>query len=66
MQYTGRVVEELNQRNAEEDLRRTNWVSVSAAVQRCILDFNDALAKRVSQKMAEAFDPLWPAKHKPH
>jgi len=71
LQYTGKLVEILNQASgqgdtsADEDLRRTNWVSVTAAVQRIILDFNSKLSAAVSAKMAAEFDPAWPPKHKP-
>jgi len=72
LQYTGQIVEELNKvaakegrdSPAEQDLARTNWVSVTAALQRCIIDFNHALSTRVSAKMALEFGPVWPPK--PH
>lgn len=57
--FTGRLVDELNKlsadgdKTADEDLARTNWVSVAAAVQRQILDFNDAISKAIGATMAE-------------
>lgn len=66
--YVGKVVEELNKAsasmdqqtrdNAEQDLRSTNWVSVAAAVQRLVLDFNTALSTRISDRMAAAYPPI--------
>ena len=72
LQYTGQIVDNLNKVAAKEgrdspaetDLARTNWVSVTAAIQRIILDFNQALSARVSAKMALEFGPVWPPK--PH
>lgn len=66
VRYVGEVADALNSSAArasdpderaliEDDIRRTNWVSVTAAVQRCILDFNTALSKRVSLAMAREF-----------
>lgn len=34
------------------DVQRTNWVSVTAAVQRIILDFNDRVTKAINDKMS--------------
>lgn len=71
--YVGRVVEDLNKlsdqgdKTADDDLARTNWVSVTAAVQRCILDFNSKLASAISAKMAEEFGGTsWPPKRRKH
>ena len=72
LQYAGTIVENLNKVAAQEgrgspaetDLSRTNWVSVTAAIQRIILDFNQELSQRVSAKMALEFGPVWPPK--PH
>lgn len=72
LQYTGKLVELLNKASdqgdtsADEDLRRTNWVSVTAAIQRIVLDFNSKLSAAISAKMASEYGPAWPVKHKPH
>lgn len=34
------------------DIQRTNWTSVTAAVQRIILDFNDRVSKAINDKMS--------------
>lgn len=39
----------------ESDLRETNWTSVTAAVQRIILDFNSRVSALIGAKMAEEF-----------
>jgi hypothetical protein len=52
-EYTGRVIEDLlKQGNDDDDVRRTNWTSVCAAVQRIVLDFNDRVSKAINTKMA--------------
>ena len=56
-QYAGKLVEMLNQEQREDDLRRTNWVSVTAAIQRIILDWNDRIKTRISIRMADEFGP---------
>lgn len=78
LQFVGKIVDDLNKaaaqgtpedrQAAEQDLKRTNWVSVTAAVQRVILDFNSELSNRISLKMAAEFGGTWPsnALPKPH
>lgn len=53
-QYTTQIVDGLLQAGgiANTDIQRTNWVSVTAAVQRCILDFNDRLVAAINAKMS--------------
>lgn len=63
--YTGAAEEKLElmarsdnpkiRESAIADIKATNWVSVCAAVQRCIIDFNHELSNRISQKMAREF-----------
>lgn len=77
IRFVGRIVEDLNRKAEqnegqarqmiEEDLRRTNWVSVTAAVQRIVHDFNEKLSAAISAKMAKEFggNP-WPPKHRSH
>lgn len=77
VRFVGQIVEDLNKKAAkaegpareaiEQDLARTNWVSVTAAVQRVIMDWNDKLSSAISAKMAQQFggNP-WPPKHRTH
>jgi len=65
VRFVGQIVEDLDKKSQqaegharqmiEEDIRRTNWVSVTAAVQRCIIDFNEKLSTAISEKMAREF-----------
>lgn len=52
--YTAQVIEDIAKAQGYEceDITRTNWVSVAAAVQRIILDFNDRVVKAINTKMA--------------
>lgn len=52
--YTAQVIDDIAQQHGFEcdDIQRTNWVSVIAAVQRCILDFNDRLTKAINTKIS--------------
>lgn len=52
--YASEVVESLLQDGGIEnpDIQRTNWVSVTAAVQRIILDFNDRVTQAINTKMS--------------
>ncbi|MBX3603199.1 MAG: hypothetical protein KF863_21470 [Rubrivivax sp.] len=50
--YTARVIESLLAAGNTDDVQRTNWTSVAAAVQRIISDFNDRLTKAINDKMA--------------
>jgi hypothetical protein len=52
--YASEVVESLLQAGGIEnpDIQRTNWVSVTAAVQRIILDFNDRVTQAINTKMS--------------
>lgn len=53
--YTAQVIEDIAKQHGYEceDITRTNWASVAAAVQRIILDFNDRLRQAISTKMAK-------------
>lgn len=42
-QYTVAIVDALIKEGREDDLRNTNWVSVVAAMHKCIRDFNGSL-----------------------
>lgn len=65
LQYTGAAEEKLEQmassdnpkvrESAIADIKGTNWVSVAAAVQKCVIDFNHALSTAISRKMAREF-----------
>lgn len=52
--YASEVVDELLKEGGigHPDIQRTNWVSVTAAVQRIILDFNDRVKVAINDKMA--------------
>lgn len=54
-EWTTKIVEALLKANTAEsaaDIDATNWVSVVAAVQRIILDWNDRIQLRIGAKMA--------------
>lgn len=55
--YTSRLADELIKAHGvgHPDVQHTNWVSVCAAAQRIILDFNDGLTKAINSKMARDF-----------
>jgi hypothetical protein len=42
-EYTAAVIDALVKENREADVRNTNWVSVTAAMHKCIRDFNGKL-----------------------
>lgn len=53
-EYTAKVIEQLlaeNSAQGQSDFDGTNWVSVVAAVQRILLDFNDKVTKAINTKM---------------
>lgn len=54
-EYTAKLIETLQADGLHSDLDRTNWVSVAAAVQRCIMDFNTVLQVRIGAEMAKRF-----------
>lgn len=64
--YATEVVESLLKEGGIEhpDIQRVNWTSVTAAVQRIILDFNDAVTKAINGKMAR--DLMTPAEKRWH
>jgi hypothetical protein len=49
--FTGKLIESLQSAGQWDDLNATNWVSVCAAVQRIILDWNDSLQRRINVEM---------------
>lgn len=53
--YTAKVLEGLLKGDeiGLKDMERTNWVSVAAAVQRIILDFNGRVTTAISSRMAQ-------------
>jgi len=42
-EYTAGLLEQLMRENREAEIRNTNWVSVAAAMHKCIRDFNGKL-----------------------
>jgi hypothetical protein len=55
-QFTANLVQSLLDANtdaARADLDATNWASVTAAVQRIILDWNDGVQMRINARMAQ-------------
>lgn len=54
-QYAAKLIEELKARGLDSDIDRTNWASVTAAIQRVILDWNDRIKGAINIKMADAF-----------
>lgn len=64
--YTTEAVDKLLQDGgiSNPDIQRTNWVSVTAAVQRIILDFNDRVSKAINTKMAA--DLMLPSERRWH
>lgn len=69
LQYTGAAEQKLEdmarsdnpkvREAAIADIKSTNWVSVCAAVQKMIIDFNHELSQRISAKMALELPPAW-------
>jgi hypothetical protein len=55
--YAADVIERLQRTGGEDDIRNTNWTSVTAAIQRCILDWNDKVKAKISIVMADSFGP---------
>lgn len=53
--YTATLIESLQKDGLASDIDRTNWVSVAAAIQRVILDFNDRIRIRIGNEMAKQF-----------
>lgn len=51
--YTSKVIEDLMKAGgiSNPDIQKTNWVSVCAAVQRIILDFNGKVTSAINAKM---------------
>lgn len=69
LQYTGAAEQKLEDLASSDDpkireaaiadIKGTNWVSVAAAVQRIVIDFNHELSQRISAKMALEMPPAW-------
>jgi len=53
--YATELVDSLLKDGKLSDVERTNWASVTAAIQRIILDWNDRLKIRINEKMASEF-----------
>lgn len=51
-EYTAALLQELMREGREQELRDTNWVSVTAAVHKCIRDFNGKLHQLQSEQNA--------------
>lgn len=54
-QYASKVIEALQRDGLAADIDRTNWASVTAAIQRILLDFNDRLGRRIGIEMSKRF-----------
>lgn len=61
-QYAAKVIEALQRDGLHSDIDRTNWVSVTAAIQRIIMDWNDSIKVRIgtawAREFREGMDPL--------
>jgi hypothetical protein len=53
--YASKVIEQLQADGLTADIDRTNWASVTAAIQRVILDFNTGLRSRISDAWGKHF-----------
>ena len=53
--YAAALIEALQKSGQVDDIDSTNWASVTAAIQRIILDWNGKLARRVGAEMAKQF-----------
>ncbi len=49
--YAAKIIEHLIERGLTDDVNATNWASVTAAIQRVILDFNDGLKGAITRKI---------------
>ena len=49
--YTTQVLEELLKAGHEADAAATNWVSVAAAIQKILNDFNDKVSDAINTKI---------------
>lgn len=54
-QYAAKIIESLQRDGLADDIDRTNWASVTAAIQRVILDWNQAIGRRIGARMAREF-----------
>ena len=52
-EYTAQLLDTLLREGREEEIRHTNWVSVTAAVHKCIRDFNGKLHQLQREQHAE-------------
>lgn len=63
--YTAKILEGLLKGDEVglSDMEKTNWVSVAAAIQRIILDFNGKVTTAINTKMAQSLilpgNPKW-------
>lgn len=46
-EYAAKVLQTLLDTGRQDDAERTNWASVTAAIQRIVSDFNDITSKRI-------------------
>ncbi len=53
--YAAAVIESLQKDGLADDIDRTNWASVTAAIQRIILDWNGAIGRRIGVEMSKHF-----------
>ncbi len=56
--YAADIIDKLIRANSDEaqaDMNRTNWVSVVAAIQKIVLDWNFTIRMRISSEMARRF-----------
>jgi hypothetical protein len=54
-QFASKVIESLMKDGLQTDIDGTNWVSVTAAIQRVILDWNSVMQVRIGAEMAKRF-----------
>jgi hypothetical protein len=53
--YAAEVIESLLKAGLQTDVDATNWASVTAAIQRIILDWNSSLKGRIGAEMVRRF-----------
>lgn len=54
-QFAAKLIEDLQAKGQTGDIDRTNWASVTAAIQRVILDWNDTVKGAINAKMLREF-----------
>ncbi len=53
--FAEKVIEALQRDGLAGDIDRTNWASATAAIQRIVLDWNDAIGRRIGIEMSKRF-----------